>query len=205
MRASPVVTAVLRFASVILIACPLRADVLDFDALVVGSPVQQIGVVVFSEDVPTYDLAVVSRFQTTSGDRGLGVLDGGFEVFLPGDVLTFDFTGPVTSLGVSFVSSPNTPGGVFTVSTSAGNASSASTPELVLGDEGEVFTVSIGPAAPFTQAVITAGEGLYSYNLDDITFVPEADFLIGLIAGIALLATLHRWPGAAQAKPRRVS
>jgi len=174
------------------VAAGVAAQVVDFDGLPSGSPVTQIGGVSFSENVVGYALAVVSRFDTTSGDRGLGVADGGFGVFLPGDVLSLDFDTPVDSLAIDFVSSPNTPGGAFAVSTTAGSASSGSTPDAVLADGGEVFHVSLSPGTPFSQAVISAGDGLYSFNLDDVVFAPEPGAEAGLVAGVALLLDLAR-------------
>lgn len=184
---------------------PGVAAEIDFDDLAPGTPVGEISGVGFSENVPGYALAVVSRFETSSGQNGLGIADGGFEVLFPGDVITLDFATPVESLEIRFVSSPNTPAGVFSIASTTGVATSGTSPDQVLADQGEVFSVSLEPAGPFEQAVITAGEGLYSFNLDDIRFVPEPAVGVALLHGAALLLLLRRTRRRPRSARRRLS
>ncbi len=190
--AAALLPAVVCVAAVALSAKPAIASVIDFEGLPAGTPVTEIDGVTFSADVSPYPLAVISRFETSSGDRALGVDDGGFSVLLPGDVVTLAFAQPIEFLSVRFVSSPNTPAGVYQMTTTAGSASSATTPDAVLPDQGEVFRVVFASATPFTLAQLTGGDGLYSYNVDDIVFAPEPTVPIGIGAGSMLLLDLQR-------------
>ncbi len=161
-------------ALLLLLAYNAHAVVIDFDALAPGTPVATIDGVTFSSNIIGYDLVVSTGFDTTSGLNYLGVDDGGFEVFFPQDVVTLTFADAITSLTVNFISSPVTPGEVFSIDTALGSSTSGSDPDSVLGDSGEVFSVSFSSLTPFTSADLTSAAGLYSYNIDDIAYTPAA-------------------------------
>ena len=126
---------VLLTSALLFLVSPMaNSATIDFDSLPQGSPVTTIEGVTFTTNIVGYDLAVSDLFDTTSGDNYLGVADGGFEVFLPGDLVTLEFTSPVNTVSVNFISSPVTPGGVFMIDTPEGAAYSDSTPDAILGD-----------------------------------------------------------------------
>lgn len=155
------------------------AAVIDFDGLTPGDLVTTLGGVTFSSNIVGYDLIASSGFDTTSSSNYLAVDDGGFEVFLPGDVITLDFATPINSLSVSFISTPSTPGNAFEISTSVGSATSGAAPDSILGDGGEVFMVLFSSATAFNSAdLLTPILDVFSFNVDDIVYnarVPGGD------------------------------
>ncbi|KPJ91869.1 MAG: hypothetical protein AMJ53_10550 [Gammaproteobacteria bacterium SG8_11] len=153
-----------------------QATLIDFDALAPGTPVTTIEGVTFSSNTGL-DLIVSNIFDAASGDNYLGVDDDWDEVFLPffGDVITLDFAEAITSLTVSFVSTPFPPTGSYSISTLLGNAVSQAIPDFILDDDGEVFTVMFESATPFMMAELSGGiDGVHSFNIDDIQFTPTA-------------------------------
>lgn len=173
-----------------------HSDTINFDNLNSGDPVTTIQGVTFSSNISGYTLVVSNIFDTTSGSKYLGVGDGGLEVFFPGDVVTLTFANPITSLTANFISSPNTPGEIFSIDAGAlGSGISGTLPTLTLGDGGEVFPVSFSSVTPFTVASLTGADGFYSYNVDDISFNPSVPIpepstvtFLGLGLGAVLFA-----------------
>jgi len=189
MRISRIDLAILAAFSII--GGPLEGGVIDFDSLSVGSVVDTLGEVTFSSNVPGLDLVVSRGFDTTSGDNYLGVGDGGFELFFPGDVVTLSFARPLESIRVAFISSPVTPSGVFELTTMFGSSASGVAPDRVLADGGEVFDVQFDTATPFTEVSLSSLPGFYSFNIDDISstvaLVPAPSSL--LLVGLGLLVS----------------
>lgn len=182
-----------------LLSCNIAwATIIDFDDLTPGTVVDTIQGVTFTSSVDALglDLIASTGFDTTSGLNYLGVDDGGFEVFFPGDTVTLNFAAPVTNLTVDFISSPFTPGGVFSIETSFGSAASEAVPGSILPDWGEVITVSFSSATPFSSAQLLSWEtgDIYSFNIDTIDFVsvPEPSTLLLTSAGLALAGIFAR-------------
>lgn len=183
---------------------PVSATTIDFDALTPGSVVGTIEGVTFTSSVSAWglDLIVSDIFDTTSGENYLGVGDGGWEVFLPLDVVTLTFDVPVTSLTVDFISSPVTPGGVFSIETDYGSSSSGTVSSATLPDWGEAFTVSFSSATAFTSADLVSADFFGSYNMDTIDFTsstpipePATLLLMGSALGLSCLARRRKWMG----------
>jgi hypothetical protein len=174
------------------------ATTINFDDLSPGTVVSTIQDVTFTSSVtPEYglDLIVSSVFDTSSGENSLGVDDGGTEVFLPGDTIDLLFATPITSLSVNFISTSNTPPNTYSITTPAGSSSNGSTPDAILPDTGEVFTVLFSSATPFTTAQLYGGAGgAHSYNIDDITFstVPLPPSILLFLSGFLLMGRLIR-------------
>jgi hypothetical protein len=153
----------------------VHSNIINFDALTPGTVVSTIQGVTFSSNITGYNLVVSNIFDTTSGSNYLGVGDGGFEVFFPGDVVTLAFADPITSLAMNFISSPNTPGEIFSIDAGIlGSGISGLVPSQILGDGGEVYPVSFSSLTAFSVVNLTGVDGFYSYNVDDITFTPSA-------------------------------
>lgn len=193
-----------KFLFILLLSCAFLLSIstgalsltIDFDDLTPGTVVDTIQGVTFSSNIVGYDLVVSDQFDTTSGENYLGVADDGFEVFLPNDILTLTFSIPVYSLSVNFISSPNTPGGVFGIETFFGSSFSGTAPTTTLADNGEVFSVNFSSITPFTSADLTSlnDSSIYSYNIDDISFapVPEPCTLVLVGTGLGLVAFVRR-------------
>ena len=98
-----------------------QAVVIDFDSLSAGDPVNTLSGVTFSSNTGL-QLIASDVFDAASGSNQLGVDDGGDEVFLPfwNDLVTLDFASPITSLSVSFVSTPGAPVGTYSIGTALG-------------------------------------------------------------------------------------
>lgn len=178
------------------ISAGAQALVIDFDGTPPGTPVTSVEAVTFSSNTGL-DLIVSNVFDAASGDNYLGVDDGGFEVFLPsfGDIVTLDFASAIKSLSVSFISTPFAPVGTYTISTTLGSAASLATPDAVLADGGEVFTVTFTSATPFLTADLSGGDDfdlVHSFSIDDLAFVsvpePYGYLIIGPGALLLLLA-----------------
>lgn len=155
-----------------LLGATAHAASIDFDSMATGGLITTVGEVTFTSDTGL-PLVVSSIFDTSSGFNYLGVADTPLEVFMPGDTVTLAFSLPVTYLAVKFVSSPATPGGLFSIITDSGTVLSGASPTLTLPDGGEVFALEFFASTPFSAADLSsAGTGLYSYNLDDIVYTP---------------------------------
>lgn len=195
--------------SVLVTICTLFISVstysatIDFESLPPGTLVTSLGDVTFSTNIEGYSLVVSDVFDATSGENYLGVDDGGLEVFFPGDVVMLDFAVPVSSISVSFISSPDTPRGIFVIDTPSGMSTSGATPDNVLSDSGEIFTVSFQSATPFVSAQLFAdlslgdGSGIISFNIDDITFilVPIPSALLLLSCGLCSIIASRKGLG----------
>jgi len=156
-----------------------QAVTIDFDALAPGDVVTTLAGVTFTSSTGL-DLIASNRFDADTGENYLGVDDtalGGNESFLPAldDVVTLQFADPVVSLTASFVSTPASPPGAYTISTALGSAVSADVPDTVLADGGEVFVVTFSNATPFSSADLFSGiVDVHSFNIDTIVFEPAA-------------------------------
>jgi len=96
-------------------------------------------------------------------------------VFLPGETVTLTFSVPVTSISAKFVSSLLTPANAYNITTSVGTAQSSVTPDSILPDGTEIYTVTFSSATPFSTATFgTNFEEVYSFNIDDITYIIDA-------------------------------
>ena len=191
-------------AIALLLATKAQAVVIDFDGLSPGAPVTSIEGVTFSSNTGL-DLIVSDVFDAASGENYLGVDDGLSEVFLPsfGDVVTLDFASAITSLSVSFISTPAAPIGIYSITTALGSVASLATPDATLSDGGEVFIVTFTSATPFLSADLSGGDDfdlVHSFNIDDITFdedvvtvaEPPGYVLVGL--GVLLLLARRLTP-----------
>lgn len=177
----------------------LAATTLDFDDLVLGSVVSGIGPVTFTSNTGL-PLVVSSRFETTSGTNYLGVDDGGFEVFFPGDVIRLEFVMAIRELKAAFVASPNAPGAVFHIEAGSATADSALVPDFALSDGGEVYSVRLVLARPSTFAELRAdvASDIYSFNVDDIVFAVDEPGVFALLLIGVCVAALQR---ATRSKP----
>ena len=190
------------------------AVVIDFDALPAGTPVTTISGVTFSSSVNAlgYTLEVSDLYDTDSGENYLAVDDPdpiGDGVFLMGDTITLDFAAPITSLSVSFISTPLFPdwGSLFSIETLVGTAVNTLPPDTTLLDGGEVYRVTFSSATAFSSATLASlviadppdpfFGSLYAFNIDTIEFeladggtVPVPGSLLLLLAA---LPALRRW------------
>ncbi len=185
--------------SVLLLCADAQAGIIDFDSTAPGTPVTSIEGVDFSSNTGL-DLIVSNVFDAASGDNYLGVDDGGVEVFLPsfGDVVTLDFATGITSLSISFISTPFAPVGTYSVTTVLGTVASMAIPDAILADGGEVFRVTFSSVTPFFSADLSGGDDfnlVHSFNIDDIAFVnvsePPGYLTLGL--GVLLLLLVQRF------------
>jgi hypothetical protein len=169
------------------------STIIDFDNLADGTVVSIIDGVTFSSSVaPEYgfDLVVSNVFDTTSGQNYLGVGDGGSEAFFPGDTIDLTFATPINSLSISFVSTSNTSPNTYSITTSEGSVSNGITPDSTLPDTGEVFTLLLTSATPFSAAQLFGGNGgAHTYNIDDIAFttVPLPPAFLLFASGLLFL------------------
>ena len=189
-------------AIALLLGSEAQAVVIDFDDLSAGAPVTSIEGVTFSSNTGL-DLIVSNVFDAASGENYLGVDDGLSEVFLPsfGDIVTLDFAAAITSLSVSFISTPAAPVGTYSIATASGSVASLATPDAILADGGEVFVVTFNSATPFLSADLSGGDDfnlVHSFSIDDIVFdedvgtvpAPPGYLMIGL--GALLLRLVRR-------------
>lgn len=169
------------------------AIAIDFDGYAAGTIITVVSGVQFQSDTG-FDLTVSDLFETTSGTNYLGVNDGGFEVFLPGDVITLTFEIPIHSLSVSFISSPNTPSNAFRILTPLGSSVSSSTPLQILSDGGEVFPVGLFSPVAFSIAyLVSSSIGVFSYNIDDVAFaILEPPSWLDVLTGVTLTLVIIR-------------
>ena len=180
------------------VAPSARAATIDFDALPSGVAVTTLAGVTFGSSAGL-GLIVSNQFETTSSPNYLGVDDGGSQLFLVGDMITFDFASPIVSISLNVLSTPRTPNGAFVLDAGvAGNETSGS-PTSILAFGTEVFFLSIASSAPFSSASLSgAPAGVFSFNIDDISFkpasvVPEPSTLLLLLGpALALLGFCRR-------------
>ena len=171
---------------------PTAAGTITFDQLATGTIVDTLQGVSFDSNIGV-DLIATTGFSTTSGVNYLGVDDGGFEVFLPGDVIELSFAQAVRTLSVNFISTPNTPANVFGIQTQLGNVLNTSVPTTILPDGGEVFFVFIAEPIPFSTATLTtASSGVFSFNVDDIAFAVDEPATITLFLSMLLAMRAYR-------------
>jgi hypothetical protein len=180
-----------------------------FDALTAGNTISQVvaagppAITVTVSSVAASPLYVGNVWTTTSSANYLatGTTDAslGFYLapFLPGEVIRFDFSAPVTSLSASFVTTAGGPTDTpFAISDipSGGSANSASKSTLDATNGYDSWSVGYAPASPFTTAylVSTAAtfdyEGTsypepYSFVVDDIAFTATVNRLDLTVAG----------------------
>lgn len=183
------------FLAVFAAVLPCRAQVITFDDLAVGTSVSTLAGVTFSSNTGL-PLIVASGFSTTSGTQYLGVGDGGVQVFLPNDEIEMRFETPINNITVNFISTANPPVGAFHLRTVFGEQVSRATPDSVLLDQGEVYTVSFFYPEGFLSALLIGSDpgAIYSFNVDDIetSRVPEPGTL-----GLTVLALLLVFVGPA--------
>ena len=185
------------FMFIVLLSQRVDALVINFDDLHSGTVVTDIAGVTFSSNILGYSLVTSDYYATTSPPNALGVGDGFMQVFLPGDGVTLTFVAPVNNVSATFISSPGTPGGVFSLDTASGSSQSGGAPSAVLSDLGEVFSVSFSSTTPFSSVTLNSLIGdVYSFNIDDIVIgsspVPEPGTLLLLGGGLAFVAVLRR-------------
>ena len=177
----------------------IHATPIDFDNLSPGTQVTTIGTATFSSNIGL-DLIVSTGFDTTSGLNYLGVDDGGFEVFFPGDIVTLVFSQLQAAFSLNVISSPFTPAGAFNIEALAsslvvGSQTSGAVPSTILPDGGEVFPITLAPSALFDEIRLsTTTFGLFSYNIDNVVAVPvpEPSTLSLFCVALALLG-LTQW------------
>lgn len=173
---------------------------INFDDLAVGTTVTEIttedGTVSFSSNTGL-DLIVSAIFDTSSGTNYLGV-ENASELFIPGDVITLNFSDPINYFSVDFIGSPGVPTGAFALRTSQDEVISGPNPDQTLPDGSEVFRLSISSDTAFFSVELAglAVGGDYTFNIDTIEFraedgspspVPEPMSLALLAPGLALL------------------
>ena len=116
--------------------------------------------------------------QTTPGGlNSLGV-NSGDEAFLSGDVIDFGFDNPITAFGLYVIGSP---GDViaddFGLTLGDTTLFNAGLPLTTLADGGEVFFLGLIDDAPAghssarLESFDPTNEGLFLFNVDDITYV----------------------------------
>lgn len=139
-------------------------------------------------------LAVVDRFDTTSGTRSLGLDDPANEdQLLLGDELDFAVAGGTRAFGLSLISGDPLLTGDVRLVTGQGQAVNAAAIQAELPDGGLVYFIGLVAPAPFTQVALRYGAttpaGAALFNLDDVTLVPApAPGASALAAGAALAA-----------------
>jgi len=122
-------------------------------------------------------LAVVDRFDTTSGTRSLGVDDpANQDQLLLGDELDFAIAGGTPAFGLSLVTGDALLLGDVRLVTDQGEAANGAAVEATLPDGGLVYFVGLVAPAPVAQVSLRYGAGAAGaafFNLDDVTLVPE--------------------------------
>jgi len=137
------------------------------------------GVIVEHSEPLISILVTDSYYQTSPGGRNTLALDTIDQAFLSGDSCSFFFTESVLAFGINVIGSPgDVRPGDFTLFASSTDVSNGEIPDDVLPDGGEVyflgvFVESANPGSMFNQASLEskdpAGDGLFVFNLDDIT------------------------------------
>lgn len=178
------------------VAPSAQAATINFDELPAGAAVTTLEGVTFGSTTGL-GLIVSNQFETTSSPNYLGVDDGGSQLFLAGDTITFDFASPIVSFSLNVVSTPNTPEGAFVLDAGVAGNDTSGAPTSILALGTEVFVLTVGSSTPFSSASLS-GEpaGVYSFNIDDISYkpattVPEPSTLLLLGPALALLV-FHR-------------
>jgi hypothetical protein len=173
-----------------------QAATINFDNLSAGTAVTTLQGVTFGSTTGL-GLVVSNQFDTTSSPNYLGVDDGGSQLFLAGDTITFDFAAPVVSFNLNVVSTPNTPDAAFVLDGGVAGSDTSAAPTSMLPSGTEVFLLTVASSTPFSSASLS-GEpaGIYSFNIDDISFkpasaVPEPSTLL-LLGPVLVLFAFHR-------------
>ena len=155
-------------------------NVEDFESTAVGTPIPNgasVGSITFNHTIDdgfggTLDTIVTDQFDTTSGDRYLGVDDGVDEVFLDGDNFSMSFSS-TQAIGLYVIGSPaDVVAGDFSLAAGGETIFNSDTPDITLADGGEAFFLGIiedDLAQPFSGAdLATIGGGFFVYTVDDI-------------------------------------
>jgi hypothetical protein len=141
-------------------------------------------------------LAVVDRFDATSGTRSLGVDDPANEdQLLLGDPLDFAIVGGTRAFGLSVISGDPLFAGDVRLVTAQGEAANGDLEESVLPDGGLVYFVGLVAPAPFAQVAVRYGpgsDGAAFFNVDDVTLVPEPGAGAGALVAAGALGALAR-------------
>lgn len=141
-------------------------------------------------------LAVVDRFDTTSGTRSLGVDDPANEdQLLLGDELDFAIAGGTRAFGLTVISGDELFAGDVRLVTAQGEAANGSTLETTLPDGGLVYFVGLVAPAPFPAVAVRYGAdsaGAAFFNVDDVTLVPEPGSGTSALTAAGALAALRR-------------
>jgi len=176
----------------------------DFEGLGSGTLVpnsSDLGGIALSQPVAGESMLSVERFDQTSagGVASLG-LTGGDDAFLSGDQILLVMDRPTLAIGLYVIGSPgDVQAGDFQLVAKTHEVFNASTPDFVLPDGGEAYFLGIVVTDPdvdsaFTNAALNSldstGEGLYVFNIDDIT--------LSLPGGDANLLVFKTGPGSAE-------
>ncbi len=163
------------------------------------------GGLVFTYDIPGYQLQVSSTFGTTSGTNYLG-LDNPDTAFYLGDSFTISFGRTVDAAGLYLIAGNDAEPGDLELSTATAGVFNGTTP-LTLVD-GKAYFLGLVDSAGFDSITITGvpdGGAFLPFSADDITSavtsVPEPGAPALLLAGLALLGVLaRRRPGASSTR-----
>jgi len=140
-------------------------------------------------------LAVVDRFDTTSGTRSLGVDDPDNEdQLLLGDELDFAIAGGTRAFGLSVISGDPLLDGDLRLVTPQGEIGYAATLVTTLPDGGLVYFVGLIAPTPFPSVGLRYGAGSAGaafFNVDDVTLVPAPAAGAGAGTAAGALAALR--------------
>ena len=176
------------------------AQTVDFESVPSGTTFASgtgTGGLVFTYDIPGYQLQVSSTFGTTSGTNYLG-LDNPDTAFYLGDSFTIDFGRTVDAAGLYLIAGNDAEPGDLELSAASASVFNGTSP-LVLVD-GKAYFLGLVDSAGFDSITITGvpdGGAFLPFSADDITSavtsVPEPAASASLLAGLALLGVLaHR-------------
>ena len=154
------------------------------------------GGLVFTYDIPGYQLQVSSTFGTTSGTNYLG-LDNPDTAFYLGDSFTIDFGRSVTAAGLYLIAGNDAEPGDLELSTATASVFNGTTPLTLI--DGKAYFLGLVDSAGFDSITITGvpdGGAFLPFSADDITSavtsVPEPAASASMLAGLALLGVLAR-------------
>lgn len=148
---------------------PTRTLTVDFDSLSPGTVVTTMSDVSFGFNDPSVDLVVSTGLESTSSQNYLGAQGGLNDSFLPLDVLMLTFSVSVTHLSLAVISTPGTPGAALELWTPQGSMVTGA-PDLILPTGDEVYLLSFRGGAAFQSAELRATEGLFAFNVDDVSY-----------------------------------